>query len=520
MTGVRLWLAIAGAALLALWPAAGSASAAVDCAAGSSVYVVAHEDDSILFQNPALRQEIDAGRCIETIFVTAGDDGLGSPYWQGREQGAEASYAEMADVPNTWALGDAGVPGHPTPVATLVGKPSISLVFMRLPDGNIDGSGFASNGFQSLQELWQGTISTIDAVDGSSTYTKRDLIDTLSALIEEANADRIVTQDFVGAYGDHSDHHSTAYFTQAAAGETSTAHTLIGYLGYPISGLPANLSAAETQAKETTWFAYAPFDSRACQTVSSCQADGTASWWSREYVSATVPAPSVSGLSPVSGPVGSSVSVDVSGFAAFAGVSVSVGGVAAVVSGGATTDGSGASSVMFTVPQVAAGVWVVVVSDGSSSVASPTEFTVSASGGSVNVAPQAVVTASSESVATGQLAVKAVDGSAEGYPGDYSREWATLGEGAGAWLRLVWSSPQTLTSVTLFDRPNLDDQVRGATITFGDGSSVSVGVLPNDGSPLAVTFAARTVTSLVLSIDAVAGTTQNIGLAEIQAFAG
>ena len=111
-------------------------------------------------------------------------------------------------------------------------------------------------------------------------------------------------------------------------------------------------------------------------------------------------------------------------------------------------------------------------------------------------------------------------GSADGYPGDYTHEWATLGEGAGAWLNLAWSSPQALTSITLFDRPNPDDQITGGTVTFSDGSSLAVGVLPNDGSPLTLTFAAKTVTSLKLTITSVSSTTQNIGLAEIQAFTG
>ena len=410
--------------------------AATTCDQGSSVYVVAHEDDSILFQDPALQEDFDSGRCVETIFVTAGDDGQGSSYWRGREAGAEASYAEMAGVSDVWTQTDAGVSGHPMPRLTLAGKPTVSLVFTRLPDGNNDGSGFSSNGFESLQKLWQGTISTIEAVDGSSSYTKSDLTDTLSGLFQAAGADRIVTQDFVGAYGDgdHSDHHSTAYFAQAAGAEDPTPHTLTGYLDYPISSLPANLSAADTQAKEATWFAYAPFDPSVCQTASSCEANGDASWWSREYISSTVQQPSGSG--------------------------------------------------------------------------------------GANVAPLAAVTASSENASTGQLAVKAVDGSADGYPGDYTHEWATLGEGAGAWLNLAWSSPQALTSITLFDRPNPDDQITGGTVTFSDGSSLAVGVLPNDGSPLTLTFAAKTVTSLKLTITSVSSTTQNIGLAEIQAFTG
>ena len=415
--------------LLVAFIYAGSARAQASCTQGSSVYVVAHEDDSILFTNPALQQDINSGRCVETIFVTAGDDGQGSAYWMGREAGAEAAYAQMAGVANTWTQADAGVSGHPMPRLTLSGMTTVSLVFMRLPDGNVNGSGFASTGFESLQKLWQGTVSSIGAIDGSSSYTTSDLTDTLTSLIETADADQVVTQDFIGTYGDgdHSDHHATAYFTEAAGQADPTPHTLTGYIDYPISSLPANLSASDTQAKQATWFAYAPHDSAACQTVSTCQANGYASYWSREYVSAA---------------------------------------------------------------------------------------------SATNVAPLATVTASSQNTSTGQLATKAVDGSSLGYPTDYTHEWATVGQGAGAWLNLAWSSPQTLSSITVYDRPNLNDQVTGGTITFSDGSSVSVGVLPNDGSPLTLSFAAKTVTSLRFTITAVSSTTQNIGLAEIQAYTG
>ena len=42
-----------------------------------------------------------------------------------------------------------------------------------------------------------------------------------------------------------------------------------------------------------------------------------------------------------------------------------------------------------------------------------------------NLALNALVTASSQNVPTGQDAAKAIDGVVDGYPGDYTREWAT-----------------------------------------------------------------------------------------------
>ncbi len=135
-----------------------------------------------------------------------------------------------------------------------------------------------------------------------------------------------------------------------------------------------------------------------------------------------------------------------------------------------------------------------------------------------NVASQATVTASSQNANTGQTAAKTVDGSHDGYPGDPTREWATAGGRAGSWLNLAWSSAQTLDRVVLYDRPNSNDQVTGATLTFSDGSTVSVPTLNNEGAAVTVSFPARSTTSLRLTIDSVSASTSNVGLAEIEAW--
>ncbi len=67
---------------------------------------------------------------------------------------------------------------------------------------------------------------------------------------------------------------------------------------------------------------------------------------------------------------------------------------------------------------------------------------------------------------TEQTAAKAVDGVIDGYPGDYTKEWATNGQGAGAWLKLTWSSIYVVDKVILYDRPNANDQILSATLTF------------------------------------------------------
>ena len=241
----------------------------------------------------------------------------------------------MAGVANSWTTADAGIPGHPMPRVTLTGKPTVSLVFMRLPDGNANGSGFASTGYESLQKLWQGTISTMTAINGSSSYTEGSLTSTLSSLIQDAGADQVLTQNVTGTFGDadHNDHHATAYFTEAAGQLDATPHTFTSYVDYQIASMPVNLTPSETEAKEAAYFAYAPYDSHVCQTESACLSSGYEAWWSREYVADSFeqnppppPTPSVSGLDPTSGRVGTTASIDASGFAASHALSVTVGG--------------------------------------------------------------------------------------------------------------------------------------------------------------------------------------------------
>jgi LmbE family N-acetylglucosaminyl deacetylase len=135
-----------------------------------------------------------------------------------------------------------------------------------------------------------------------------------------------------------------------------------------------------------------------------------------------------------------------------------------------------------------------------------------------NIAPLAVVTASSENPAYGQLAIKAVDGVIDGYPGDYTKEWATSGGRAGSWLQLNWSVPYTVDTVILYDRPNLNDNIQSATLSFSDGSTLTVGPLNNAGAGVEYTFPPKVITSLRMTVNTVSGGTQNIGLAEMKVY--
>lgn len=132
-----------------------------------------------------------------------------------------------------------------------------------------------------------------------------------------------------------------------------------------------------------------------------------------------------------------------------------------------------------------------------------------------NKAGTATVTASSDNPSTGQIAGKAIDGVATGYPNDYTREWTTNGENVGAWIQLKWPAATAVRQVILYDRPNMNDQILGGTLLFSDGSSIQVGALPNEGLPLSVSFPSKNVSWVKFRVDKANGW---IGLAEIEVF--
>ncbi|KAL5360826.1 hypothetical protein BJX96DRAFT_165458 [Aspergillus floccosus] len=250
-------------------------------ATAQTVNIVAHEDDDLLFLNPDLLNEIESGRSIRTIFVTAGDAGNDQIYWGSREEGSRAAYAEMSGVDNTWTQSDAGIPGYSIPLFTLDSNPSISLVFLRLPDGNDGGEGFGGRG--SLQQLWQGTIPSLTSFTDSS-YSRDSLVDVLRQLLDGFEHDRVNTQDFVHAYGDgdHSDHHSTAYFVREAVDDCGNGQ-VTAYMGYPVVSQPQNVEDGELYQKTEAFYTYAAHDRNTCSSAETCSGRDEAAWILRQY---------------------------------------------------------------------------------------------------------------------------------------------------------------------------------------------------------------------------------------------
>src|SRR6478609_3585706 len=154
---------------------------AICTSANSSMNVVAHEDDDILFMAPATYTDVAAGRCLTTVYLTAGDDGQAPSYWHGREDGAMAAYAKMAGVRNSWTTTRLETAPGQTAVTRTLNGTDVRLIFLRLPAGSPGGR--AVHHYECLSKLHAGTIKVLHAVDGTATYTSASLRATLTGFM-------------------------------------------------------------------------------------------------------------------------------------------------------------------------------------------------------------------------------------------------------------------------------------------------------------------------------------------------
>lgn len=249
------------------------------CTGRTVMNIVAHQDDDLLFINPNIYHDIERHDCVRTVYVTAGDDGRGRSYLLSREAGSEAAYSVMLGGSMPWAYQKVRLAsGADVTVANPVGNQDVTLVFLRLPDGNLDGSGFPDTGYQSIAKLEMGSIPLVSSVDGKTTYTSARLTETLADLMKLYVPTRINTQaDDTGfPVSDHSDHLATSrYATQAATLYTEQSHVsakdLVRYfMGYPIRSRASNLSSNDIAQKSAAFFAYAVHDPGVCTSMEQC----------------------------------------------------------------------------------------------------------------------------------------------------------------------------------------------------------------------------------------------------------
>ncbi|GAA99728.1 uncharacterized protein L969DRAFT_19103 [Mixia osmundae IAM 14324] len=477
---------------------ADSVARASSLCTGGTVIIVAHPDDDLLFVSPDMLNDISSERCTTTVYATSGDNGEDAAYYLSREQGVETAWADAINSNSSssgdWTTSQFTLSGLTVRKRTHTRSTGISKLFLRAFDGGFGGHGTTLSGDESLQCLYQSSCTSLGTVDNSNSFTLDSLQTFLAALIVQQKPAIVRTLDYRIAYGagDHSDHATIARIVLASAAlvPSSVPFKLIGYQGYPIANLNANLDTIETQEKTSVFYDYTPFDANECANATACAGRPETAWLARQYESGI----------PLSFPQPNSTSDPV---------------VTTTQQAQAAATTTCAALAPSTYPAVSLAKAFTVL--GVRMIVEP----VSAAITDANIALNATASASSEDVCTGQKASSAIDGIVGGYQGagNISNEWATLGGKANSWLQLTWTQPQTISRVQLFDRPNLKDWVTSGTLLFGDNSTVDVGALYNNGSTATeIRFTPRVSSTLRFSVLSVGNSTSDIGLSEIRVF--
>lgn len=263
------------------------------CPSGQTVVqTIAHQDDDILFMNPDLLHSIKKGDCIRTIYFTAGDAGIDQTYWLGREEGAKAAYASLLGIKQPeWRSRDILLDsGHQVKASQLLSvQGRITLFFIRLPDGNVDGSGFKAHENQSLHKLDTNALTQVKSVDGTSTYTKAQLEDTVVTFLNHYQPSLVRTQavhNHSNKYPDHSDHIVVGQVTERAFLRYKQEHedsTILHYIGYPIRERPENVSGEDLRIKRDVFYTFAQHDTATCSNYEACLHTAYTYYLDRQY---------------------------------------------------------------------------------------------------------------------------------------------------------------------------------------------------------------------------------------------
>ena len=245
------------------------------------LFIVAHQDDDLLFMSPDLAESIQQGHVVETVYVTDGEGNTPHDmnYVVGRENGVRAAYAQMAGEPNVWSCGNVTVAGKPVRRCMLNDR--VSLVFLRLP-ASVQGV--------VLSALWSTPGYTVTDWNTGATYSRQDVIQVLTARMAELSPTRVSTGESGFVYGsDHPEHNTSALFALEAHHAYLGKHLFARYRGYDVSSELPNLTASQAGAKETTFRWYAACDKYMCSTAScgaqiGCMPIGYSDYYSRQYL--------------------------------------------------------------------------------------------------------------------------------------------------------------------------------------------------------------------------------------------
>lgn len=226
-----------------------------------SFYIVAHADDWQLFMQPnAYNDLVSESSKVVFIITTAGDAGADKNFWQSREEGMKSSVRFcLAPIKNLSYL---NITKEFNQHKICCWKAdNVACYFLRLPDGNLDGSGFSRYYHESLSKLKAAQIPAITAVDNSSTYSNwDDFCTTLQTIIHfESEGTQDVHLNFLNPDNsinpnDHNDHIATGEAVKSIDTIAGLKQSL--FVGYSVGEQKQKLSAEELFWKAGMFAAY------------------------------------------------------------------------------------------------------------------------------------------------------------------------------------------------------------------------------------------------------------------------
>lgn len=256
--------------------------------------VVAHPDDWQLFLGDVVVEALGRGERVVAVVASAGGDDRPEAFWRAREAGAVASMgaalalARVSTPPGAVkcrpvVLAGARPGSGVAPTVCEAPGGRMATVFLRLPDGRGDGSGFERTGRASLTRLEAGSIAQLGAVDGSGGYRSvggvaEAVVGVLASLgvatalpIDElatgawgdaeggvgvGRVVRVLTHDPEVRFNplDHADHRVVGRVALAVAARVGAPATV--YAGYSNVRRPDNLGAERGAWKSWLFVAY------------------------------------------------------------------------------------------------------------------------------------------------------------------------------------------------------------------------------------------------------------------------
>lgn len=209
-------------------------------------YFIAHMDDWQLFMNPAAYHDMSSlNKKVVFIYTTANDSGADQSFWRANEEATLSSIrfglpmsANGVDDRRVVRINNHNV--HRWNLGNVV------CYFLRLPDGNVNGSGFPIGNHQSLEKLRLGRISSITTLDQSSVYSDwAALVELLQKIVDlESISEASTTLHYPETSislnpDDHSDHRMTGFAVQDIP--KYNHYHRHAYLGYTLSAYAPDL---------------------------------------------------------------------------------------------------------------------------------------------------------------------------------------------------------------------------------------------------------------------------------------